>query len=135
MNTPDRISRRSALRAAIAVALAPVAAIFPSKATAAGAKVVKLSALPVGGTYTFTTAAQGIPAIAFRTKTGVFAYSMICTHQGCTVSYVKSSKSLVCPCHAAKFDPLKKGRVVSGPAESPLTSIKLAIKSGWVVEA
>jgi thiosulfate dehydrogenase [quinone] large subunit len=135
MNTPDRISRRSALRAAIAVALAPVAAIFPSKAIAAGKKVVKLSALPVGGTYTFTTAAQGIPAIAFRTKTGVFAYSMICTHQGCTVSYVKSSKSLVCPCHAAKFDPLKKGRVVSGPAESPLTSIKLAVKSGWVVEA
>jgi thiosulfate dehydrogenase [quinone] large subunit len=135
MNTPDRISRRSALRAAIAVALAPVSAIFPSKAIAAGAKVVKLSALPVGGTYTFTTAAQGIPAIAFRTKTGVFAYSMICTHQGCTVSYVKSSKSLVCPCHAAKFDPLKKGRVISGPAESPLTSIKLAIKSGWVVEA
>ena len=135
MNTPDRISRRSALRAAIAVALAPVAAIFPSKAIAAGKKVVKLSALPVGGTYTFTSAAQGIPAIAFRTKTGVFAYSMICTHQGCTVSYVKSSKSLVCPCHAAKFDPLKKGRVVSGPAESPLTSIKLAVKSGWVVEA
>ena len=135
MNTPDRISRRSALRAAVAVALAPVAAIFPTKAIAAGKKVVKLSALSVGGTYTFTTAAQGIPAIAFRTKTGVFAYSMICTHQGCTVSYVKSSKSLVCPCHAAKFDPLKKGRVVSGPAESPLTSIKLAIKSGWVVEA
>jgi thiosulfate dehydrogenase [quinone] large subunit len=134
MNTPERLSRRNALRGALAVALAPVAAIFPTKAVAAGKKVVKLSALPVGGTYTFTTSAQGMPAIAFRTKTGVFAYSMICTHQGCTVSYVKSSKSLVCPCHAAKFDPMNKGKVVSGPAESPLTSIKLAIKSGWVVE-
>jgi len=135
MNTPDRISRRNALRAALAVALAPATVLFSPKASAAGHKVVKLSALPIGGTYTFTTSAQGIPAIAFRTKTGVFAYSMICTHQGCTVSYVKSSKSLVCPCHAAKFDPLKKGRVISGPAESPLSSIKLAIKSGWVVEA
>jgi Rieske Fe-S protein len=135
MNMPDRISRRSALRAALAVALAPVVALIPSKAHATGKRVVKLSSLPVGGTYTFTTSAKGIPAIAFRTKTGVFAYSMICTHQGCTVSYVKSSKTLVCPCHAAKFDPLKKGRVISGPAETPLSSVKVAIKSGWVVEA
>ena len=132
---PDRISRRSALRAALAVALAPVALFIPSKAYASGKKVVKLSALPIGGTFTFTTSAQGIPAIVFRTKTGVFAYSMICTHQGCTVSYQKSSKSLVCPCHAAKFDPLKKGRVISGPADTPLSSIKVAIKGGWVVEA
>lgn len=132
---PDRISRRSALRAALAVALAPVALFIPSKAYASGKKVVKLSALPIGGTFTFTTSAQGIPAIVFRTKTGVFAYSMICTHQGCTVSYQKSAKSLVCPCHAAKFDPLKKGRVISGPADTPLSSIKVAIKGGWVVEA
>jgi Rieske Fe-S protein len=136
MNTGKHLSRRSTLRGAMVIALTAIPTIFTKQgAEAAGAKIVKLSKLPVGGTYTFTTKAQGVPAIAFRTKTGVFAYSMICTHQGCTVSYNKGAKKLICPCHGAQFDPAKGAKPVAGPAESPLASIKVAIKSGWVVEA
>ncbi len=130
------LSRRGALRGAMALAVAPLATIFTShSAEAAGKKIVKLTKLPVGGTYTFTTSAQGVPAIIFRTKSGVFAYSMICTHQGCTVTYNKSAKSLVCPCHGAKFDPLKGAAVTGGPAEKPLAKVKVAVSGGWVVEA
>jgi thiosulfate dehydrogenase [quinone] large subunit len=120
----------------MALALAPITSIFTSQsADAAGKKIVKLTKLPVGGTFTFTTSSQGVPAIIFRTKAGVFAYSMICSHQGCTVTYSKSNKSLICPCHGAKFDPLKGAAVLSGPAEKPLAKVKVALKGGWVVEA
>ena len=134
MDTSARITRRGALRGAIALALAPLAPWIAGKANAAGGRIVKLSALPIGATYTFTTASQGVPAIVFRTKTGVFAYSMICTHQGCTVTYVKKSKALVCPCHGAKFDPLKGATPTSGPTNKALATIKVGVKSGWVVE-
>ena len=130
------LSRRGALRGVMALALAPIASIFTSQsADAAGKKIVKLTKLPIGGTFTFTTSTQGVPAIVFRTKTGVFAYSMICTHEGCTVTYSKSSKSLLCPCHGAKFDPLKGAAVLAGPADKPLAKVKVALKGGWVVEA
>ena len=118
------------------IALSSTASLFSQQsAKAADVRIVKLSKLPIGGTFTFTTKAQGVPAIAFRTKAGVFAYSMICTHQGCTVSYAKKVNKLVCPCHGAQFDPAKGAQPVAGPAEKPLASIKVAVKGGWVVEA
>ena len=133
MKLNRKLSRRGALRGAMLLALTPLTSRFAS-ASAAEVKVVKLSKLPVGGTFTFTTAAQGVPAIVFRTKTGVFAYSMICTHNGCTLSYNKNVKSLICPCHGAQFDPLKGAKVVAGPAPRPLAKIQVAVSGGWVIE-
>ena len=136
MNNGKPLSRRSTLRGAMLVAFTATSSLFAKQsANAADVKIVKLSKLPIGGTFTFTTKAKGIPAIAFRTKTGVFAYSMICTHQGCTVTYAKKVKMLVCPCHGAQFDPAKGATPVTGPAETPLASIKVALKGGWVIEA
>ena len=136
MNTGKNLSRRTTLRGAILIAVTAIPGIFTKVgAHAADTRIVKLSKLPIGGTFTFSTKSQGVPAIAFRTKAGVFAYSMICTHQGCTVSYNKGAKKLVCPCHGAQFDPTKGGKPVAGPAETPLATIKVAIKGGWVVEA
>jgi Rieske Fe-S protein len=40
---------------------------------------------------------------------------------------------MVCDVHNASFDPFKKGAVVSGPATKPLPTVKVAVKSGWVV--
>ena len=106
-----------------------------SGAKATGKQIVKLANLPVGSTFNFTHSSQGIPAVLFRTKTGVFAYSAICTHEGCTVSYKSSSKHLVCPCHGASFDPAQSGAVVSGPTRTPLSKVKVAVQGAWVVEA
>ncbi|MEY4496819.1 MAG: hypothetical protein RLZZ364_124 [Actinomycetota bacterium] len=132
----EGISRRATLRGAMVVAFTAVSSLLTKQgADAAQTRIVRLSKLPVGGTYSFTTAAQGVPAIAFRTKAGVFAYSMICTHQGCNVTYNKANKKLICPCHGAQFDPLKGGKPLKGPAETPLASVKVAVKGGWVVEA
>jgi Rieske Fe-S protein len=117
------------------MAVASVAASFMGTRAAANTKqIVRLSKVKVGGTFPFQLA-NGAPALLFRTKTGVFAYQTICTHQGGVTKYFSTKKVLVCPVHNASFDPFKKGAVVTGPATNPLPSIKVAIKSGWVVLA
>ena len=99
----------------------------------AGKAIATLSEVPVGGTKNFT-AADGSPAILFRTKAGVFAYSRICTHQGCSVNYDSQSNTLLCPCHGAQFDQEANGKVLNGPATTPIASIKVAIKGQSIVQ-
>ena len=126
-----KFTRRSALR----MAMASVAASFAGTRAEANTKqIVRLSKIKVGGTLPFQLA-NGAPALLFRTKTGVFAYQTICTHQGGVTKYFSAKKVLVCPVHNASFDPFKKGAVVTGPATNPLPTVKVAIKSGWVVLA
>ncbi|CAB4777603.1 unannotated protein [freshwater metagenome] len=143
------LDRRGFLRvstvAAIAVAGAGVGKLFP-KATSANTsaaspgkkstskKIIKDAAFKVGAIQTFV-AKNGTPAVLFRTKTGVFAYSAVCTHEGCTVQFNSASKHLQCGCHGAVFDPFKGAKVLSGPANSPLAKIKIATEGAWIVEA
>ena len=124
-----KLTRRSALR----MALASVAtSLVGSRAQAATTQIIRLTKIKVGGTYQFQLA-NGAPALLFRTKTGVFAYQTICTHQGGLTKYFSPKKLLVCSVHNASFDPFKKGAVVTGPAVDPLPTVKVAVKSGWVV--
>lgn len=48
----------------------------------------------------------------------LLAFSAICTHEGCTVTYQPGQSILWCPCHDARFD--LNGRVLSGPPPRPL---------------
>lgn len=95
--------------------------------------VVQLSKLPVGQTYEFVST-SGIPSIVFRTVNGVFAYSQICTHQGCIVSYSPTDKLLICPCHRSTYDPFNNATVLSGPAPTALPKVGVAIKGDWIVQ-
>jgi nitrite reductase/ring-hydroxylating ferredoxin subunit len=126
-----KFTRRSALR----MALASVAASFVGTRAEANTKqIVRLSRVKVGGTFAFQLA-NGAPALLFRTKTGVFAYQTICTHQGGVTKYFSAKKVLVCPVHNASFDPFKKGAVITGPATNPLPTVKVVVQNGWVVLA
>lgn len=46
------------------------------------------------------------------------AFSKICTHQGCTVTYDAADNELPCPCHGSVFS--TTGAVLKGPATSSL---------------
>jgi thiosulfate dehydrogenase [quinone] large subunit len=109
-------------------------ALSTTGGTPAPNQIIKLADLAVGATHEFASA-DGQPAILFRTKNGVFAYSEICTHQGCTVSYSAPDKVLVCPCHSGVYDPFNGAAVVAGPPQSPLPPVKVAISGEWVVQA
>ena len=128
------MNRRGFLRG---TAIASGALIFgrtQSAIAAAPKKIVKASKFPVGSAQKFV-AANGAPAYLFRTNSGVFAYSAICTHQGCTVDYLKAGKKLICPCHSGSFDPFNSAKVVAGPPERPLDKISVSIKNDWIVQS
>ena len=63
--------------------------------------------------------------IIVHVKEGFFAVDMKCTHLGCMVEWDVGKGVLFCPCHAAYFD--YKGKVISGPAPSPLPVYKVEI--------
>jgi cytochrome b6-f complex iron-sulfur subunit len=68
------------------------------------------------------------PIIVIRAGTDVFkAFSLICTHQGCTVAWTPAKQDFECPCHGSKYD--SSGKVTQGPAPSPLTSYTTEFKS------
>lgn len=135
------IDRRGFIRvssiAALTVAGVGLGRLFPKQvaegASAGPVNIIEDNALAVGKVHNFTSK-SGSPAVLFRSKTGVYAYSAVCTHEGCTVQYNSASKNLQCACHGAVFDPGKDGTVVTGPTNKPLPKIKVAVEGAWIVE-
>lgn len=74
------------------------------------------SALAVGA----LTAVPGDPVCVGRDANGVYAMTLIFTHQGCDIGQhgSVSGAGLYCNCHGSSFD--AQGNVVGGPAPSPL---------------
>ena len=134
------IDRRGFIRISSLVALTVAAVglgrLFPKKSAAVSTgpqNIVENTSLSIGETFNFTSK-SGTPAVLFKSKTGVYAYSAVCTHEGCTVQYNPASKNLQCGCHGAVFDPGKGGTVVTGPTNKPLPKIKVAVAGSWIVE-
>ncbi|HEY6798371.1 MAG TPA: Rieske (2Fe-2S) protein [Kineosporiaceae bacterium] len=105
----------------------------PAAATGRGsAALAQLSSIPVGGAAA-ASAHDGSPIIIARPSAGkVVAFSAHCTHQGCKV--LVSGTKLDCPCHGSTFDALT-GKVLSGPAPSPLPSVAVTVSGTDVVPA
>ena len=145
-NSKVSVDRRGFIRVSTVVAIAVVGGVVgkllsrtTSATTSAGAeagskKIIEGATIKVGATHNFISKA-GTPAVLFRTKTGVFAYSAVCTHQGCTVAFDSASKKLRCGCHGAVFDPFSDAKVVTGPTNQPLAKIKVATEGAWIVES
>ena len=66
----------------------------------------------------------------------VFAFTVICTHDGCDVTdWLSDEHMLSCPCHYSKFDPKDAGRVKDGPAPRALPQLPLTVTNGQLVVA
>lgn len=79
---------------------------------------------------------DGESAVLVHLENGDFvAYSAVCTHQGCDVSYNADSGNLDCPCHGSAFDPAQGAEVTGGPAPEPLPEIPVQVQDGAVVRA
>ncbi|HAM49657.1 MAG TPA: hypothetical protein DCP92_02775 [Nitrospiraceae bacterium] len=73
-----------------------------------------------------------LPTNVGLTDRGLVAYSAICTHLGCTVSWVENQQSPAasyteCFCHNSVFDPARGAKVMGGPAPIPLAQIGVKV--------
>lgn len=97
--------------------------------------LVALKDLPVNSSADITLA-NGDPGLVVRlAEDKVCAFSAVCTHNGCTVSYDSLQKIFLCPCHGAAFDPANHANVLQGPARDPLEEVAVKIENGYVVKA
>lgn len=104
--------------------------LFPQPATQEARPLrFPLADLPVGGTRPVTYA--GAPALVLRTAEGVKAFSLVCTHLGCTVEWQEATSQFRCPCHDGRFD--RFGEVISGPPAVPLEQLAAAVEGDQVV--
>lgn len=71
------------------------------------------------------------PAIVIHTDQGLRAYSAVCTHFSCVVSWDAGEGVIVCPCHDGFFEPLEGG-VISGPPPTPLERFNVMVEGGEV---
>jgi Rieske Fe-S protein len=61
-----------------------------------------------------------------RDDQGVYAMSILCTHQSCKVSVKSSGDSLECKCHRSFFD--RNGVPTGGPAKRPLPRYEVRVE-------
>jgi cytochrome b6-f complex iron-sulfur subunit len=61
----------------------------------------------------------------------LIALSTICTHLGCSPSWLEADKKFKCPCHGSGF--YKNGINFEGPAPRPLERFKIYEVDGVVV--
>jgi cytochrome b6-f complex iron-sulfur subunit len=106
------------------------ARLFPG-ATAQEALPVEIAAsdLPVGAVKYITYA--GIPVVVIRTPESIKAFSLICTHLGCTVEWQEGRKEFYCPCHDGRFDQF--GEVTAGPPPVPLEQFPVTVEADRVI--
>lgn len=71
------------------------------------------------------TVLPDIPAVLIRSREGFQAYSLVCTHLGCTVQ--AKSDYFACPCHGSRYD--AHGKVTKKPAGSPLPALRVEVSS------
>jgi cytochrome b6-f complex iron-sulfur subunit len=91
---------------------------------------ISLSDIPMGGAYLFQYGTS--PGLLFRGEEGSMkAFSLVCTHLACTVTWNPERKNFYCPCHEGLFD--AEGHVISGPPPLPLERFKVGVKGDRVV--
>ncbi len=62
---------------------------------------------------------------------GFIAFSVKCTHLGCSINWVAERNQFICPCHSSHFDIM--GNVLSSPAPRPLDSFPVIISNNNIL--
>jgi cytochrome b6-f complex iron-sulfur subunit len=69
------------------------------------------------------TIRSDIPAVIYNRAGKIAAYSLLCTHLGCTIE--ENGAEFACPCHGSQFD--RAGTVLKGPAQKPLKNLRVEV--------
>lgn len=138
---PGKVTRRGFLEwmigllggvSALAVAGTAIEFLIPGgkeDSSNAPVQVGTLSEYPVGEGKVVPF--KNKPAIVINTEKGLVAFSAVCTHAGCVVTWEKQKKQIFCPCHGGTFD--LQGNVVSGPPPSPLKKYRVTTQGDKIL--
>ncbi len=123
----DRVSRRAAVLSSLGTLAAGIAAGFELNRSTRSApphpqaalvgsngrwmQVASMADLPEGAIQPFT--AGSVQGFLINNGGHIRALSRICTHMGCTLTFVRDEQAFMCPCHGAEFD--MYGQVRYGP--------------------
>ena len=147
--------RRRFLGTSIGAGAAPVLATHSREAEAGVAKkagadypvvpILKFDELKKRASVNFSYPDESSPCTLVRLNSAVdggigpdgniVAFSSMCTHMGCIVSFDDSTQTFQCPCHFSVFDPENNGQMVCGQATENLPRIELSHdrKTGQIV--
>ena len=102
---------------------------YPSKA------IGKVSSMQVHKIVAFSYPDQASPCATVKLgkpvpggvgpQSDIVAYSILCTHMGCPVTY-NGDGAFLCNCHFSQFDAEKQGQMICGQATENLPRIELA---------
>jgi Rieske Fe-S protein len=98
----------------------------PSCTPGPGVSVGNVTSFAVGSLVAKTV--SGEPILVGHDSGGLYAFSAVCTHEGCTVRGSRTGCS--CPCHGATYD--VNGQNPTSPAPSPLQHYALSVCAGTV---
>lgn len=127
MESNEKPTRRSFLDLVVAVfsaitaaalAIPGLAYLWPA-ARGGGAERVQVEGaaeMTAGQSKTIRVGSKAV--VVVKDRDGFNAFSAVCTHLGCLVTWSSAKKQFLCPCHAAVFG--ADGRVLSGPPPTPL---------------
>lgn len=151
------VTRRQFLKVSSAVAATTSVAAVPgtaeAKTTTTGRvtlpypskPLAKASALQVDSPQSFSYPDASSPCTLVKLGKSVpggvgpdgdiVAYSVLCTHMGCPVSYDAAERTFKCPCHFSMFDAELGGQMICGQATENLPQIELRYnaKDGSIV--
>jgi serine/threonine protein kinase/nitrite reductase/ring-hydroxylating ferredoxin subunit len=146
-----KISRRrttALLAGGLVAAIAGIGGIGLGQLLSAGGKTTQTATngLPPGGigqtgqapntavAFIDTSVPDHRQRLLIHLPTGNFiAYKQGCTHTGVLVNYDPKTKLLVCPAHGAIFDPAQGGKVIKGPATTPLPQVAIKVSASGVI--
>jgi cytochrome b6-f complex iron-sulfur subunit len=120
---------RGALVAAAWPVLQGLAACGGESAEEPNRLVIPLAELPDGARQRHLLAE--VPLEIRREGERITARSLLCTHQGCEVSWQPDRQRYFCPCHDGTFD--AEGQVTGGPPPRPLRSYPVRRRDDVVI--
>lgn len=99
---------------------------------ASGPRAIEIPLKEIPAGKTFSLKMGNTPGILIHDEEGnLKAFSLVCTHMACVVSWQAEKKEFYCPCHDGYFD--ADGKVISGPPPAPLERWLVEVKGDQVL--